>query len=157
MTCVESEFDRVGRAVFGDLASSLRTKGRIWSTFVARMEMCLCSESGYRSSAEVLNDYLGRKRPWICCYALRNSSDPAEKENDLVVARRQERNGMNWSFEGSHALTTVAATRRNDEVDGWLSDKVMRFTPKPREIACARIRGSISLCSQGPAGRLQVA
>ena len=85
-------------------------------------------------------DYLERKRPWICCYALRkelglrNSSNPAEKENDLVVARRQKHNGMSWSFGGSHALATVGAARRNDEIDGWLTDKDIRFTPKPKEL-----------------------
>ena len=41
---------------------------------------------------------------------------------------------MSWSFDGSHALATVGAARRNDEIDGWLADKVIRFTPKPREL-----------------------
>lgn len=83
--------------------------------------------------------YLERKRPWICCYAirkllgLRNSSNPAEKENDLVVATRQKHNGTGWSFGGSHALATIAAAKRNGEIDGWLTDRSIRFTPRPRQ------------------------
>ena len=70
-------------------------------------------------------EYLTGKKPYICCYALRdilgyrNSSNPAEKANDLIVATRQKHNGMNWSFSGSHALAVIEAISLNGERDGW--------------------------------------
>ena len=79
-------------------------------------------------------DYLKRKKPYICCYALRdilgyrNSSNPAEKANDLVVATRQKHNGMSWSFSGSHALAVIEAISLNGERDGWLRNHSIRFT-----------------------------
>lgn len=81
--------------------------------------------------------YLERKRPSICCYALRqllglrNSSNPAEKENDLVVASRQKHNGMSWSHTGSHALAAISAIARNEETEGWLLEEEIRFKPRP--------------------------
>lgn len=80
-------------------------------------------------------DYLKGKTPYICCYALRgalgyrNSSNPAEKANDLVVATRQKHNGMSWSFSGSHALAVIEAISLNGERDGWLRNHSIRFTP----------------------------
>lgn len=49
-------------------------------------------------------EYLERKQPYIPCYALmssldyRNSSNPVEKANDLLVAERQKNNGMSLSL-----------------------------------------------------------
>ena len=80
-------------------------------------------------------DYLQRKKPYVCCYALRsllnyrNSSNPAEKANDLVVASRQKHNGMSWSFSGSHALAVIGAISLNGERSGWLRNHGLRFTP----------------------------
>ena len=81
--------------------------------------------------------YLKGKKPYICCYALRsklgyrNSSNPAEKANDLVVATRQKHNGMSWSFAGSHALAVIEAVSLNGEKDGWLRNRSIRFSPLP--------------------------
>lgn len=82
-------------------------------------------------------EYLKGKKPYICCYALRaileyrNSSNPAEKANDLVVATRQKHNGMSWSFSGSHSLAVIEAISLNGERDCWLRTHSIRFAPKP--------------------------
>lgn len=78
--------------------------------------------------------YLERKRPYICCYALRdilgyrNSSNPAEKANDIVVAARQKHNGMSWSYSGSHALAAITAASRNNELNDWILHGRIRFS-----------------------------
>lgn len=52
-------------------------------------------------------NYLVRKKPYVPCYALRavmeyrNSSNPVEKANDLIVTGRQKHIGMSWSYTGS--------------------------------------------------------
>ena len=80
-------------------------------------------------------DYLNRKRDYIACYALRkelgykNSSNSAEKANDLVVANRQKHNGMAWSTPGSGALAVISSLDRNDELDQWVSSRQIRFSP----------------------------
>ena len=82
---------------------------------------------------EQIKGYLERNRPHIPCYAVRSklrlrcSSNPVEKQNDVVVAYRQKNNGMGWSEDGSHALSTLAAVRRNGEVDLWLRQGVLAF------------------------------
>ncbi len=81
--------------------------------------------------------YLERKKPYICCYALRsilgyrNSSNPAEKANDIVVAARQKHNGMSWSYSGSHALAVITASVRNNEINNWILNGQMRFSFQP--------------------------
>ncbi len=83
---------------------------------------------------EQIRGYIERNRPHIPCYAarkrlgLRCSSNPVEKDNDLVVAQRQKNNGMAWSEDGSHALSTLAAVRRNGETENWLRDGRLAFT-----------------------------
>lgn len=86
---------------------------------------------------KILSDmvaYLQRKQPYIQCYALRyilglrNSSNTVEKANDLVVAQRQKHNGMSWSKDGSGALAIIAATKRNNELDDWIHQHVVRFS-----------------------------
>jgi hypothetical protein len=80
-----------------------------------------------------IKGYLERNRPHIPCYALRSklglrcSSNPVEKQNDILVARRQKNNGMSWSEDGSHALSTLAAVRRNGELDQWLLTGTLAF------------------------------
>ena len=79
-------------------------------------------------------EYLEGKRDYIACYALRkeleyrNSSNPAEKENDLVVAMRQKHNGMSWSTDGSGALAVITAEFRNGGMESWISNHVIPFT-----------------------------
>jgi hypothetical protein len=88
---------------------------------------------------EQIKGYLERNRFHIPCYAVRSrlglrcSSNLVEKQNDIVVARRQKNNGMGWSEDGSHALSTLAAVRRNGEMDTWLSEGVLAFRlPVPK-------------------------
>lgn len=70
--------------------------------------------------------YLERKKEHIVCYAfrkslnLRISSNRVEKENDIIVAKRQKHNGMSWSKEGSGALAAITATMGNDKLKNWL-------------------------------------
>ena len=79
-------------------------------------------------------DYLGKKKPYVDCYALRkecgyiNSSNPAEKENDILVAMRQKHNGMAWSYAGSSSLAVIESARRNDELMQWLANGKQSFS-----------------------------
>lgn len=88
-------------------------------------------------------EYLEGKRAYIACYALRkelqyrNSSNPAEKENDLVVAGRQKHNGMSWSRDGSGSLAVITAEYRNGGMHSWICDKVIPFT-----MTCAKKKAS---------------
>lgn len=67
--------------------------------------------------------YLQRKSLNIACYAvraklnLRNSSNLVEKDNDLIVAKRQKNNGTSWSWIGSGANAEICAAIRNGELD----------------------------------------
>ena len=69
--------------------------------------------------------YFQKKGAAITCYALRaklglrNSSNPVEKANDLVVAGRQKHNGMAWSPEGSGALAALQIIYLNNPPDLW--------------------------------------
>lgn len=77
--------------------------------------------------------YLDRKSEDIPCYALRsmvgvrNSSNPVEKANDIVVAQRQKHNGMSWSKDGSSALAAITAARHNGNLDQWLDSGILGF------------------------------
>ncbi len=77
--------------------------------------------------------YFSRNRDCIPCYALRkqlglrNSSNPVEKANDLLVSDRQKHNGMSWSAQGSTSLATLTALRHNGEDRNWLLDHHIRF------------------------------
>ena len=88
-------------------------------------------------------EYLEGKRDYIACYALRkelgyrNSSNPAEKETDLVVAGRQKHNGMSWSRDGSGSLAVITAEYRNGGMDSWIREKVVPFT-----MSCVEKRAS---------------
>jgi hypothetical protein len=83
---------------------------------------------GYRPQAksedrlDELIAYLHRRRDFIPNYRQRRrerlyiGSAHAEKANDLIVARRQKRQGMHWSLETSDALAALKTLRLND---GW--------------------------------------
>jgi hypothetical protein len=58
---------------------------------------------------------------------LRNSSNIREKINDLIVSERQKHNGMSWSKQGSVALATVTAIKRNEEDRTWFENKELEF------------------------------
>ena len=82
--------------------------------------------------AELIS-YLERNKPYIPCYEIRkalglkNSSAIGEKMNDLVVAERQKHNGMSWSKEGSVALASITAVKRNNESRKWFDEKELDF------------------------------
>ena len=80
--------------------------------------------------------YLDRKKYAITCYAvrarlgLRNSSNPVEKANDLLIAHRQKHNGMAWSPDGSGALAALQMIYLNKQQDLWFRKRELyRFTP----------------------------
>ena len=83
---------------------------------------------------EKLAEYFERVRDHIPCYALRkelglrNSSNPVEKANDIVVAKRQKRNGMGWSDDGSLASASVSAANYNGQLDNWVNNGVINFS-----------------------------
>lgn len=80
--------------------------------------------------------YFQKKGDAITCYALRaklglrNSSNPVEKANDLVVAGRQKHNGMAWSPEGSGALAALQMIYLNNQSALWFHRKELYlFSP----------------------------
>jgi hypothetical protein len=85
-------------------------------------------ERAYRSQArnvealEALVAYLQARQPWSPDYRQRRvdqryvGSGHVEKANDLMVARRQKRDGMQWSQETSDALAALRTLMLND---GW--------------------------------------
>lgn len=91
---------------------------------------------------EEVNAYLERKRAGITCYAvrkklgLRNSSNPVEKANDLLVARRQKHNGMSWTPHGSGALAAIEMLYENEQAVLWFRNKQLSFL-MPDEKQCA--------------------
>lgn len=78
--------------------------------------------------------YLERKKEMIKCYAvrakleLRNSSNPVEKENDILVAQRQKHNGMSWSKNGSGSLAAIKMVFQNGYEDIWFRQEQISFT-----------------------------
>ena len=78
--------------------------------------------------------YLERNRKWIPCYAMRsklglpNSSNPAERCNNLVTAKRQKHHGMSGSEKGSYALTSLAAVTLNGATRQWIENRTIPFT-----------------------------
>lgn len=93
------------------------------------------SSSEVRNQTEVnsLIEYLKRNKNHIPCYAvrkqlgLRNSSNIGEKMNDLVVSERQKHSGMSWSRQGSVALASVTAIKRNQEFKTWFNKRELEF------------------------------
>ena len=75
-----------------------------------------------------LCQYVEKHREHIPPYALReklglrNSSNRVEKDNDIVVAKRQKHNGMSWSTSGSGALAQISASIANGELHSWLNE-----------------------------------
>ena len=81
-----------------------------------------------------LIQYLDRKEYAIQCYAVRRklglsvTSNPVEKANDLVVARRQKKKSMSWSNHGSRGLAALTALYMNNEDRNWHSNKSLCFS-----------------------------
>jgi len=72
-------------------------------------------------SLDTLTNYIDRNRKIIPNYAIRkklgvkNSTGRVEKENDILVAKRQKRNGMSWSKKGSHSLAIIKCLVVNNQ------------------------------------------
>jgi hypothetical protein len=85
--------------------------------------------------------YLDRVQNHIPCYALRkelglrNSSNTVEKSNDILVAKRQKRNGMSWSEDGSIAFASVAAAKYNGQLNNWVDSRSISFSLAGEPIA----------------------
>lgn len=85
--------------------------------------------------------YLERKKDSITCYAvrahlgLRNSSNPVEKENDLLVAQRQKHNGMSWSGYGSNSLAALEMVFQNGYENLWFHHGKICFEMPDAEAA----------------------
>ena len=80
-----------------------------------------------------LTGYLERNRKRIPCYAMRsklklpNSSNPVERCNNLVTAKRQKHHGMSWSENGSYALTALNAVISNHATRRWVENRTIPF------------------------------
>lgn len=78
--------------------------------------------------------YLERNRKSMPCYAMRaklnlpNSSNPVERSNNLVTAKRQKHQGMSWSDDGSYALTSLNALTVNNAASQWLQNRSFNLT-----------------------------
>lgn len=86
-----------------------------------------------RSVLERLVGYFERNRGSIPCYAMRrrlglpNSSNPAERMNNLVTSNRQKKNGMSWSEAGSQGLTALTAVHVNRQTTIWIKQRKIPF------------------------------
>jgi hypothetical protein len=111
--------------------------GLLWFGLLDRAQDYLrsiaSSELKNTASIERLIGYLERNRSCIPCYALRrqlglaNSSNPAERVNNLVTSNRQKHHGMSWSKEGSQALTALSAVVLNGATRTWVRNSVISF------------------------------
>ena len=100
-----------------------------------------CIEHGDIKNQKWFDDllaYLDRKKYAITCYALRakldlrNSSNPVEKANDLLIAQRQKHNGMSWSPIGSGSLAALQMIYLNQQQNLWFRKKELSlFIPEP--------------------------
>ena len=95
-----------------------------------------CANIKNRKWLDGLLGYFQKKGDTITCYALRaklglrNSSNPVEKANDLIIAGRQKHNGMAWSPNGSGALAALQMIYLNHQSDLWFHRKELRlFSP----------------------------
>jgi hypothetical protein len=83
------------------------------------------------SAIDRLKGYLERNRERIPCYAMRsklklpNSSNPVERCNNLVTAKRQKHHGMSWSENGSYALTALNAVTANNAAQQWVENRTI--------------------------------
>lgn len=97
--------------------------------------MLLTSRAG--NGLIISSGYFKKKEDAITCYALRaklslrNSSNPVEKANDLVVAQRKKHNGMAWSPDGSGALAALQMIYLNDQAKLWFHKKELRLFSVP--------------------------
>lgn len=137
------------------LSQSIRGKDRrnavlekvlryLWAGDVASATQYLSSLApGDIKNRKWLDDllaYFENKGDAITCYALRaklglrNSSNPVEKANDLIVAQRQKHNGMAWSPNGSGSLAALQMIYLNHQSDLWFRKKELRLLSPSEDI-----------------------
>ncbi len=86
-----------------------------------------------QDALRVLKGYYERNNDYIPNYALRkklglrNSSNRVEKENDILIADRQKKNGMSWSKLGSNSLGILTSIKKNKETKSWLNNADIEF------------------------------
>ncbi|MCS6844151.1 MAG: hypothetical protein NZ528_07500 [Caldilineales bacterium] len=90
-----------------------------------------------QSALEQLVNYGERHCSVIPCYAvckrlgLCNTSQAAERANDLVVADRQKRRGVSWREPGYAGLASLTALVKNGEGSRWFSTQTLAFSLDP--------------------------
>lgn len=109
----------------------------LWFGLVDKAQAYLAAidEEDIKNSAAIdrLNKYLERNCERIPCYAMRsklklpNSSNPVERCNNLVTAKRQKHHGMSWSENGSYALTALNAVTANRTTRQWVENRTIPF------------------------------
>ncbi|GHU47180.1 hypothetical protein FACS1894200_02130 [Spirochaetia bacterium] len=88
---------------------------------------------------EAVIAYLEKNKEFIPCYAirkrlgLRNSSNPVETSNNIVVAKRQKANGMSWSKKGSVSIANISAVIANKGLESWVTNRDIGFRLVGRE------------------------
>ena len=117
----------------------LRLYRRLWRGDVAGAVAVLQAYHGQARNTAVLETliaYLETRQAWIPNYRQRRidqhyiGSGQVERANDLIVARRQKRPGMQWSQETSDALSDALAALRTLMLNGgweryWQQREVM--------------------------------
>ena len=89
----------------------------------------------YQPKIDECIEYLENRRPYLYCYVARkitgliNSSNRVESLNNQLVAKRQKRNGMSWSIQGSHGLARLTMLAINQELSNWFKQGKVRFSP----------------------------
>ena len=104
------------------------------TAFLSSLDAADLKNQKWRDS---LIEYFGQKGSAITCDALRarlglrNSSNPVEKANDLIVAQRQKHNGMAWSSYGSGSLAALQMIYLNHQSDLWFHKKELYLFSPP--------------------------
>ena len=83
---------------------------------------------------DVLIGYFERNEKLIPNYAMRKklglvcSSNRVEKENDFIISARQKHKGMSWTRNGSNAMATITAVKRNKQTEHWLQNSTISLS-----------------------------
>lgn len=84
-----------------------------------------------RPALDQFVEYLNNRRPYLPNYSQRRqagvwiASNRVEKLNDWAVSQRCKGLGMDWTREGILGLAVLEATRRNDELTIWRSNRTL--------------------------------
>ena len=89
-----------------------------------------------KTYCDKMSQYLSARKPFICCYALRellgliNSSNRVETCNKMILSDRQKNNGTSWSEDGSFYLALLKTLMLNSELYDFLLTRKIRFAPE---------------------------